>query len=203
MSVEIRFAAPVVEGAPDAARFERAARVVFGCAGCDPDDELSIVLVSDDEIRRLNRVYRSRDLPTDVLSFALDDGTAERGGAAVGGTAEGGGAAVGGTAEGGGAMVAAAMTKPGRRPASAKGKRAGVLLGDVVISVETAGRQARRGGWSLEEELNRLLIHGLLHVLGFDHEQGEAEQARMKAEEARLAAALGAAGFGCASEETE
>ena len=192
MSVEIRFAAPVVEGAPDAARFERAARVVFGCAGCDPDDELSIVLVSDDEIRRLNRVYRSRDLPTDVLSFALDDGTAERGGAAVGGTAEGGGA-----------MVAAAMTKPGRRPASAKGKRAGVLLGDVVISVETAGRQARRGGWSLEEELNRLLIHGLLHVLGFDHEQGEAEQARMKAEEARLAAALGAAGFGCASEETE
>lgn len=47
------------------------------------------------------------------------------------------------------------------------------LLGDVVISWETAGRQASELGHSLHEELQRLLIHGVLHLLGFDHEEDE------------------------------
>jgi probable rRNA maturation factor len=78
--------------------------------------------------------------------------------------------------------------------------RRGESLGDVVISVETARRQAGRGGWTLEEEVNRLLVHGLLHLLGYEHERGGVEEARMKAEEARLSAALVAAGFPCACE---
>ncbi len=74
-------------------------------------------------------------------------------------------------------------------------------LGDVVISLETAARQADEGGWPLEEEVNRLLVHGVLHLLGHEHERGGEDERRMKAEEARVARELKAAGFGCASED--
>jgi probable rRNA maturation factor len=63
------------------------------------------------------------------------------------------------------------------------------LLGDVVISIETARRQARARHRSLDEEVARLLIHGVLHILGHDHEETE-EWRRMRAEERRLSAVL-------------
>jgi probable rRNA maturation factor len=56
---------------------------------------------------------------------------------------------------------------------SAEGELA---IGDVVISVETADRQARDQGCSLEEELDLLVVHGILHLLGYDHETPEDEQ---------------------------
>ena len=61
----------------------------------------------------------------------------------------------------------------------------GGLLGDVVIDFEIAKRQAVELGHSVEEELMRLLVHGVLHLLGHDHEQ-EDEAERMQAEETRL-----------------
>jgi probable rRNA maturation factor len=61
----------------------------------------------------------------------------------------------------------------------------GGLLGDVVISIETAERQARRRGRPLELELRDLLIHGILHVLGMDHER-HADRRAMRALEAEL-----------------
>ena len=64
------------------------------------------------------------------------------------------------------------------------------LLGDVVISVDTARRQAAEYDAPLENEVRRLLIHGILHVMGHDHEHAE-ERAVMEAEERRLAAAIG------------
>lgn len=64
-------------------------------------------------------------------------------------------------------------------------ERGGALLGDVVIAVETASRQARRAGHSLDREVARLLVHGLLHLLGHDHER-PAERRAMRAEERRL-----------------
>jgi probable rRNA maturation factor len=64
------------------------------------------------------------------------------------------------------------------------------LLGDVVISIDTARRQAADYDAPLQNELYRLLIHGILHVLGHDHEE-PAERAAMEAEERRLAAAIG------------
>ena len=67
----------------------------------------------------------------------------------------------------------------------AHGEHRGHLLGDVVISVETAGRQARAAHRSLDERVVRLLIHGLLHVVGHDHEQ-DAEAHAMRSEEQRL-----------------
>jgi len=100
------------------------------------DAELSIVLVSDGEMQRLNRRWRRKDRPTDVLSFPLD---------------------------------------------------AGGLLGDVVISVDTARRQAAEQGTTLGREADRLLIHGLLHLLGYDHERSPAEARRMQRRERALA----------------
>ncbi len=64
------------------------------------------------------------------------------------------------------------------------------VLGDIVISVPRAVRQARQAGHPLSEELRRLLIHGLLHLLGFDHEAGSAEQKRMSRKERKLIESL-------------
>ena len=105
------------------------------------------MLVDDEEIHRLNRDWLGHDSPTNVISFAMQEG-------------EGSGIAP-------------------------------VLLGDVVISVETAARDAHEAGTSLESELCFLLLHGVLHLLGYDHERGTAEQAReMEAREAELFALL-------------
>ena len=75
----------------------------------------------------------------------------------------------------------------------AHAERRGALLGDVVISVDTAGRQARRAGRSLDDECLRLLVHGVLHLLGHDHEKDD-EARRMRAEERRLLRAVRAVG---------
>jgi probable rRNA maturation factor len=64
------------------------------------------------------------------------------------------------------------------------------LLGDVVISVDTARRQAADYDAPLQNEIHRLLIHGILHVLGHDHEE-PAERTAMEEEERRLAAVIG------------
>lgn len=64
------------------------------------------------------------------------------------------------------------------------------LLGDIVISIDTARRQAADYDAPLQRELERLMIHGLLHVLGHDHMEPD-ERAAMEAEERRLADAIG------------
>ena len=100
------------------------------------DRELSILLCDDATIHALNRDYRKKDKPTDVLAFAMMEG-------------EGGGHAPG-------------------------------VLGDVVISLDTAARQARAFSRSLEDEVTMLLAHGLLHLLGLDH-RDRTEERRMTA----------------------
>ena len=104
------------------------------------DCELSVALVGDEEIRRLNGRYRSRDEPTDVLSFPLDQ-----------------------------------SLPTGHR-----------LIGDVIISVEKAARQARQRRRSLDDELEVLLIHGILHNLGYDHERSPEDEREMRAMERRV-----------------
>ena len=74
-----------------------------------------------------------------------------------------------------------------------EGPAAGVqhaLLGDIVISIPAAVRQARDVGCPVNREIDRLLVHGLLHLLGYDHERGGAEERRMRAREVRLLAAV-------------
>jgi probable rRNA maturation factor len=65
------------------------------------------------------------------------------------------------------------------------------FLGDVVVSLDTAARQADEMGHSLEQEVTRLLVHGVLHLLGHDHEGDGAAAKKMKAEETRLLTLLG------------
>jgi probable rRNA maturation factor len=79
-------------------------------------------------------------------------------------------------------------TRAGRRARAAA--PADGLLGDVVISVDTARRQAAELGHSLHAEAERLLAHGLLHLLGYDHERSEAEARRMQRRERTLLRAL-------------
>ena len=60
------------------------------------------------------------------------------------------------------------------------------MLGDIVISVPVAERQAREDGETLTRSIDRLLVHGLLHLLGYDHERSAAEARRMQTRERRL-----------------
>lgn len=103
--------------------------------------ELSVLLCDDATIHGLNREFRKKNKPTDVLAFALREGEL--------------------------------------------GHLAGDALGDVVISLDTARRQADERGIHPREELRMLLAHGILHLLGWDH-RTEAEDARMRAETERL-----------------
>ena len=65
------------------------------------------------------------------------------------------------------------------------------LLGDVVISLPTAVRQAAAGGWSVDQEVARLMVHGVLHLVGYDHERSGQEARRMRRRELVVVRALG------------
>ncbi len=54
------------------------------------------------------------------------------------------------------------------------------LLGDIVISIETAEAEAKKAGITTEERMSQLIIHGILHLLGYDHEQGELQAMEME-----------------------
>ncbi len=131
----------------DAAALLRAA----GVAAC----ELSLTVVTDSAMRKLNCEFRKVDRPTDVLSFSQLE---ERGGAPV--------------------DPALVVDAPG------------TPLGDVVISIDTALAQAREFGVTPQSRLRTLLIHGFLHLLGYDHERSPAAARAMFARERELAAAL-------------
>jgi probable rRNA maturation factor len=64
------------------------------------------------------------------------------------------------------------------------------MLGDVVISLDTAMKESNESGESLDRTVSRLLVHGILHLLGHDHEKSRAEARRMKKEEQRLLALI-------------
>lgn len=113
------------------------------------DYEVSLRLVDDAAIHALNRAYRHKNKPTDVLAFAQRDSPGHGEGSSCGG--------------------------PGGSPHPG-------ILGDIVISVETARRQARRG---LYRELLHLASHGLCHLLGYDH-RDDVEERVMNARAAAL-----------------
>ena len=120
----------------------KVARRILSASGC-PDAQLSVLIVDDAEIQVINRDYLEKNRPTNVISFAMQEGE--------------------GT---------------GIQPD---------LLGDVVISAETAERDAAEAGVSTESELYFLLLHGILHLLGYDHERGTDSEARqMRAREKEL-----------------
>ena len=106
-------------------------------------------IVTDEEIRALNRQWRKKDKATDVLSFSQLESTDDD--------------------------LPFVDVFPGPKP-----------LGDIIISYETALLQAEQIGHSLDEEYQRLIVHGFLHLLGHDHVHGGRQAAKMKREEERL-----------------
>lgn len=116
--------------------------------------EVSVTLVNNEQIRELNREYRQKNVPTDVLSFQTSkDGNFEV------------------------------------DPASDR-----KLLGDVVISLEKAMEQAEKYGHSLQKEISHLTVHGVLHLLGYVHENGGIEKVKMRDKEELIMSKMGFVG---------
>ena len=93
-----------------------------------PEGELSLVFTDDSGMRRLNKAWRGKDNPTNVLSFP---------------------------------------------------QKTGALLGDVILAAETVAKEAALADKPLEDHMAHLIIHGFLHLLGFDH-QGDGEAEKME-----------------------
>jgi probable rRNA maturation factor len=113
----------------------------LGLLGLPKDAEVSVALVDDAAIRVLNRDYRGIDQPTDVLSFAQQEGEELIDSSSV------------------------------------------LVLGDIVISLERAEAQAAEYGHSLNRELAFLLVHGLLHLAGYDHDDEFSGEMRARQDE--------------------
>ena len=90
--------------------------------------EISLLITDDETIYKLNKEYRQKDRPTDVLSFPMEDD---------------------------------------------------IMLGDIVISLDTAKNQAQEREIGLDREIAFLFIHGLLHLLGYDHETSAEDEKEM------------------------
>ena len=122
---------------------------------------VSVCLVSDAVMARMNRRYRGKRGPTDVLSFPSSGGSSDGEKAAA-------------------RKVPLRKMPRGKRRWPRRSPGGGNFLGDIAISPETARRNAGRLGRRLEDELRVLILHGVLHLLGYDHEADQGEMERLE-----------------------
>ena len=146
----------------DTRRWLHLAEEVLGAEGIGNDTEVSLLFVDQETISDLHKRFLGKEGPTDVLSFPLDEEKSESGR-----SPDSGGSGPGSGDEG-------ATDQP-------------TLLGDVVICPEIAHRNAPDHAGTYEDELALLVVHGLLHLLGMDHEDDEEAEA-MEARERQLLA---------------
>ncbi|MEK7435201.1 MAG: rRNA maturation RNase YbeY [Cyanobacteriota bacterium] len=104
---------------------------IFDLLKLEEDTEVSITFTDNTEIQQLNKEYRNKDYPTDVLSFPFDN----------------------------------EFNLPVNN-----------ILGDIIISLEKSTEQAIEYGHSFNRETSFLIVHGILHLLGYDHENEEDEK---------------------------
>lgn len=112
--------------------------------------EVSVTITDNAHIQEINRTYRDKDMPTDVISFALNEG---------------------------------------EEPDVVGGPQIN-MLGDIIISAQRADEQAQQYGHSMERELAFLTVHGMMHLLGYDHIE-EADRLEMRREEEYVLGKLG------------
>lgn len=115
---------------------------------------VSVLFTSDAEVHTLNREWRERDKPTNVLSFPM-------------------------------------MTREELLDLSPEGPP--VMLGDIALAYDTCAREAEQKGAALEHHAAHLIVHGLLHLAGFDHVHSDAEAEAMEALEITALAKMGIA----------
>jgi probable rRNA maturation factor len=114
-----------------------------------PESSVSILITDNKEIAELNEKFRNKSGPTDVLSFAMQEGLID--------------------------------------------EHVEAELGDLVISLDKAESQAIELNVTIQEELARLLVHGMLHLMGYDHENvSKAEALKMKRKEEEMLEILSA-----------
>jgi probable rRNA maturation factor len=114
--------------------------------------EVAVRLSDDAEVHALNRQYRDKDRPTNILSFP--------------------------------------MLAPDMLVNLANSDDGEVLVGDLILAAETVVREAAEKAWSVPDYVGHLVVHGTLHLLGYDHETGEWEAEQMEALERAACAKL-------------
>ena len=143
----------------DAVDWEALAAAAAGAAAqvapeiAHPEMLVSVVFADDDEVHALNRQWRAKDKPTNVLSFPMlsrDE------------------------------VLRANMDAP-------------AMLGDLILAHGVCVREAAEKGVSPADHTSHLIVHGLLHLAGYDHETGEVEAEEMEALERKALALLGLA----------
>lgn len=116
---------------------------------------VSLVFADDDEVQALNKQWRAKDKPTNVLSFPM-------------------------------------LSREEVLHAAADPGHAG-MLGDMILAHGVCRREAEDKGVTVEAHATHLIVHGLLHLAGYDHETGQAEASQMEAMETKALAMLGLA----------
>ena len=137
------------EECPEASWLRSVAEQALLVQGADSDVELGLVITSQERVKQLNKSYRGKDEPTDVLAFY---------------------------------MTSADFIEP------PDGVR---HLGEVIISYPQAVLQAKEHRHSIKKELAVLIVHGVLHLLGYDHEEPGQER-QMRGREADILSQIGA-----------
>ena len=131
----------------DTAEFKRFTSELLVAAEGAERSEIAVAFVSDRRMRELNKFFRRKDATTDVLSFPHEPDEFEP------------------------------VQRGSLGPPNDERDEPRILnfLGDIVISAEQAAKQASENGLSLEIEIKQLILHGVLHLCGYDHESDEGE----------------------------
>ena len=154
LECEVEAPWPTADGMPDLA--EKAAEALTALVPelANPRLSASLLFTSDAEVHELNREWRDKDKPTNVLSFPMLD------------------------------RAELLALSPDGPP---------VLLGDIALAHETCTREATEKGVTLEHHAAHLVVHGLLHLAGYDHEISPEDASAMEALETKALASMGIA----------
>lgn len=120
--------------------------------------ELSILFVNDRRMRILNRQFRGVDRTTDVLSFQQQSAEVRK----------------------------SRKKERSLRTSGLQTSQYRLILGDIVVSLQRCKKQAREHGLTFDEELRRTAVHGLLHLIGYDHEKSRYQKSKMESKEGEL-----------------